>query len=261
MKKYLLITLKVLAVCGFWVFVWFLVSKKIGNDFLFPSPHDTLQALRALVKTSEFWGATLITLCRILYGIILSLIIGCGLAVITSVSSILRALLAPLMNAAKSVPVACFIIRALLWIETSSLPVFITALIVIPIVWSNVSQGIISTDKKLLEVATVFGFSPLKKLLKVYIPSVMPYFIAACRSAFGMAWKAGIAAEVLAVPKQAIGTEIYFSKLWFETPTLFAWTIVIIILSFIIEKLLIIGIEAIAKKLRVLTKGDRYAET
>ena len=76
-----------------------------------------------------------------------------------------------------------------------------------------------------------------------------------------MAWKAGIAAEVLAVPKQAIGTEIYFSKLWFETPTLFAWTIVIIILSFIIEKLLIIAIEAIAKKLRVLTKGDRYAET
>jgi NitT/TauT family transport system permease protein len=75
-----------------------------------------------------------------------------------------------------------------------------------------------------------------------------------------MAWKAGIAAEVLTVPKQAIGTEIYFSKLWFETPTLFAWTIVIIILSYVIEKLLILAISMIAKKLHIINKGDRYAE-
>ena len=75
-----------------------------------------------------------------------------------------------------------------------------------------------------------------------------------------MAWKAGIAAEVLAVPKLAIGTEIYFSKLWFETSTLFAWTVVIIILSYVIEKLLILAIGAIAKKLHVVNKGDGYAE-
>jgi NitT/TauT family transport system permease protein len=260
MKKVLISIVKTIAVLLFWVFIWFLVSKKINNDFLFPSPKDTFQALRSLVITSEFWGATLITLCRILYGIIVSLIIGCGLAVITTVSSLLKALLTPVMNAAKSVPVACFIILAWLWLDTNVLPIFITALIVIPIVWSNVSQGIASTDKKLLEVAQIFNFSSAKKLFKIYIPSIMPYFIAACRAAFGMAWKAGIAAEVLTVPKQAIGTEIYFSKLWFETPTLFAWTIVIIILSYVIEKLLILAISMIAKKLHIINKGDRYAE-
>ncbi len=260
MKKVLISILKAISVLLFWVFVWFLVSKRINNDFLFPTPTDTLQALKSLVVTSEFWGATLITLCRILYGIIVSLIIGCGLAVITSISSLLRALLAPVMNAAKSVPVACFIILAWLWLDTNVLPIFITALIVIPIVWSNVSQGIASTDKKLLEVADIFKFSSAKKLFKIYIPSIMPFFIAACRSAFGMAWKAGIAAEVLTAPKQAIGTEIYFSKLWFETPTLFAWTIVIIILSYVIEKLLILAISMIAKKLHIIHKGDRYVE-
>lgn len=260
MKKVLISIVKAIAVLLFWIFVWFLVSKKVNNDFLFPTPKDTLHALRSLVVTSEFWGATLITLCRILYGIIVSLIIGCGLAVITTVSSLLNVLLKPIMNAAKSVPVACFIILAWLWLDTNVLPIFITALIVIPIVWSNVSQGIDSTDKKLLEVATIFKFSSAKKLFKIYIPSIMPYFVAACRAAFGMAWKAGIAAEVLVVPKQAIGTEIYFSKLWFETPTLFAWTIVIIILSYVIEKLLILAISMIAKKLHVTNKGDRYAE-
>ena len=97
----------------------------------------------------------------------------------------------------------------------------------------------------------------MKKVLKIYVPSIIPYFNAACRSAFGMAWKAGIAAEVLAVPKQAIGTEIYFSKQWFETPTLFAWTVVIIILSFIIEKVLVLLIDTISKKLHFSSKEVR----
>ena len=260
MKRFLKSVAKALAVCAFWVIVWLLVSKKINNDFLFPSPKDTWQALKALIVTFDFWGTTLITLFRIIYGIVLSLLIGCGLAVITSFSRLINMLFAPMMNAMKSVPVACFIMLALLWIDTNVLPVFITALIVVPIVWSNVSQGIASTDKKLLEVAEIFKFSYAKKIFKIYVPSVMPYFIAACRSAFGMAWKAGIAAEVLAVPKLAIGTEIYFSKLWFETPTLFAWTVVIIVLSFVIEKLLILAIGAIAKKLHVVNKGDGYAE-
>lgn len=260
MKKFLKSVFKALAVCAFWVLVWILISKKVNNGFLFPSPKDTWQALKALVVTFEFWGIALITLFRIIYGIVISLLIGCGLAVITSFSKLINTLLAPMMNAVKSVPVACFIMLALLWLETNILPVFITVLIVVPIVWSNVSQGIASTDKKLLEVAKIFGFSSPKKIFKIYVPSVMPYFIAACRSAFGMAWKAGIAAEVLAVPKLAIGTEIYFSKLWFETPALFAWTVVIIILSCVIEKLLILAIGAIAKKLHVVNKGGGYAE-
>ena len=120
MKKILISVAKAISVFLFWIAVWFLASKRINNDFLFPSPSDTLKALKALVVTSEFWGATLITLCRILYGIILSLLIGCGLAVITTFSAILRALLTPIMNAAKSVPVACFIILAWLWLDTST---------------------------------------------------------------------------------------------------------------------------------------------
>ena len=243
--------------CGFWVLIWLLVSKRINNEFLFPSPQQTWNALLKLVATTEFWGATLITLCRILYGIIISLLIGSALAILTSFSSVFNALLSPLMNAIKSVPVACFIILALLWINTSDLPIFITALIVIPIVWANVSEGIHATDKKLLEVGEIFKFSTAKKIIKIYIPSVMPYFNAACRSAFGMAWKAGIAAEVLSVPQQAIGTEIYFSKLWFETPTLFAWTVVIILLSFLIEKVLVLLIDLGAKKLNAYHTYNR----
>ena len=113
------------------------------------------------------------------------------------------------------------------------------------------ASGIRSVNKELIDVAKIYDFSPPKKLLRIYIPSVLPYFLAACRSSLGMAWKAGIAAEVIAPTDKAIGTEIYFAKAYFETPDLFAWTLTVIILSILIEKLLILGLSRLSKKLRI----------
>ena len=161
-----------------------------------------------------------------------------------------------MLSVIKSTPVASFIILALLWIKRDSLPVFITALIVVPIVWSNVSEGIREVDKSLVEVTKVYKFSPLKKLIKLYVPSVAPFFMAACRSSLGMAWKAGISAEVLSTPEMAIGTELFFSKTYLDTPALFAWTLVVIILSIVIEKLFVWGLEALGRQMRVMKKGD-----
>ena len=82
--------------------------------------------------------------------------------------------------------------------------------------------------------------------------------MAACRSALGMAWKAGIAAEILATPRSAIGTELYYSKTYLETPTLFAWTLMVIVLSLVIEKLLVLGLERLGMGLKILRKEERH---
>jgi NitT/TauT family transport system permease protein len=145
---------------------------------------------------------------------------------------------------------------ALLWISRDTLPVFITALIVVPIVWSNVSEGIRSVDKDLVQVAQVYNFTAKQKILRLYVPSIAPFFMAACKSSLGMAWKAGISAEVLSTPERAIGTELYFSKTYLETPSLFAWTAVIIILSILIEKLFVLGLEKLGMRMRFFVKGD-----
>ena len=114
----------------------------------------------------------------------------------------------------------------------------IVVLMALPVVWSNVSTGIASTDPLLLEMAKVFRFSPWKRLRRVYIPSVMPHFLAACRSTLGLAWKAGVAAEVLTVPAVSIGRMLYESKLYWETLDLFAWTLTVIVLSLTFEALI-----------------------
>jgi NitT/TauT family transport system permease protein len=195
-----------------------------------------------------------------LIGIAVSLIVGSFLAIITESSKLLDALFSPLLTVIKSTPIASFIILTLLWIEKNSIPVFIISLIVVPIVWSNISAGIRSVDKNLFEVSRIYSFSIPKRILKLYIPSIFPYFLAACKASLGMAWKAGISAEILSTPKDTIGTELYFSKTYLETPSLFAWTVVVIILSIIIEKIFVYGLEALGKRLRLLKKGDENAK-
>ena len=260
MKKILLLLGKILAVTAFWGMVWVLLSKRIGNDFLFPSPTSVFAELGRLFGQKSFWLTTSISLLRVLWGILVSWVIGSALAYLLYVSRLLNVLVSPLLTAIKSTPVASFIILALLWMERGVLPVLITALIVIPIVWANVTEGIRSVDQSLVEVARVYRFPIPKRVRVLYVPSVAPYFMAACKSSLGMAWKAGIAAEILATPEYSIGTELYYSKAYLETPTLFAWTLVVILLSVLIEKLLVLGLEQIGTRLRLLPKGGQYAE-
>ena len=235
----------------FWILIWALLAHKINIELLLPSPSATLKAIGTLAMDADFWQITALSILRILIGIIAAVAIGVILGVLTANIWSADSLLSPLMTVIKATPVASFIILALLWIDRNTLPIFITVLIVLPIVWANISQGIRSIDRGLLEVAKVYRFPFGKRLSKVYIPSVMPYFLAACRASLGMAWKAGIAAEVLCTPQKAIGTQIYLSKTYLETTELFAWTLVVIIMSVIIEKLLIASLSHLARKLRI----------
>lgn len=250
-KKSLIKLISTIASILFWVLVWAIASLKVGNEFLLPDPILTAKRLFELSAEKEFWISASSSLLRILMGIIIAVAFGTLGAVLSSTLNAADSLFSPLLTVIKATPIASFICLAYLWIKPSTLPIFITALIVLPIVWSNVASGIRSVNKELIDVAKIYDFSPPKKLLRIYIPSVLPYFLAACRSSLGMAWKAGIAAEVIAPTDKAIGTEIYFAKAYFETPDLFAWTLTVIILSILIEKLLILGLSRLSKKLRI----------
>ena len=234
-------------IAAFWALVWLLLARRVDSELLLPGPGLVLATLWALVKTAAFWQSVALSMLRIVAGVAAAVTLGTLLAVVTERFSALRSLLSPALTVVKSTPVASFIILALVWMGRDVLPGFIALLMVLPVVWSNVSTGIAQTDPQLLEMARVFGFGPMKRLTKLYIPSVMPYFLSACRGSLGLGWKAGIAAEVLTLPGVSIGKRLYESKLYLETPQLFAWTLVVILLSLGMEKLL----------LAVLPKAER----
>ena len=240
MNKTLKKVLQILISLIFWFAVWAIASYRVNSEFLLPSPINTLKIVGELICSSEFWALALNTLHRIFLGILYAVLSGIFLAVLTTRFSFADILIAPAMSAVKATPVASFAFLAVLFISHDLLPIFIAALLVVPIVWTNVSTGIRSVSPEHKQVAQIYRLSLPKQITKLYIPSVLPYFLAACRSAIGLAWKAGVAAEVLCPPRSAIGTELYFAKTYLETDKLFAVTLLTIIFSIILEKMILL---------------------
>ncbi len=219
-----------------WVALWQLAAMYIGKEVLLASPLQTIQALVDLIGQPVFWHTVFYSIGRILTGFTLAVIIGVVLAALSSAFTFAEILLTPLLGVIKSVPVASFIILLLLWIKGSKLSVRISFLMVLPVVYNNMYTGLVTMDKKLLEMAKVFRLSTKKKLLYIYLPRLLPYFTAACTTALGLCWKSGVAAEVIAMPPMSIGNRLYETKLYMETAQMFRWTVVIVIISFLAEK-------------------------
>ena len=218
-----------------WLLLWEIAARAVGVDLVLPGPLRVAGTLAGLAARKEFWLSIAVTLGRILTGFCLGTILAVLLGVLTSFSKTANVFFAPAIRIIRAVPVASFIILALLWVGKSRVPVLISMMMVIPVVWENLSGAIADTDPKLLEMGRAYRFSRLKILRAIYLPSVLPSLEAGCLTAMGLAWKSGIAAEVLSQPKNAIGSNVYNSKVYLETPELFAWTLTVIGLSLIIE--------------------------
>ena len=223
----------------FWTAVWYLAALAQDNPLLLPTPVQVLRCLGNLMLTASFWQITVVSICRILLGVVSAFILGVILAVLTTNSRLLETLIAPAMTAMQATPVASFTILVLIWMDRDFVPVLICGMMVLPVVWNSVSAGIRVTDRQLLEMAQMYRLPRSRVLRRIYIPSVMPFFRTACSSGLGLGWKAGIAAEVLTVPKRSIGRMISDSKLYLLTEELFAWTLAVIVLSLLLQKVML----------------------
>ena len=241
-------TLRTLAVVLFWLLIWQLAAALVGQELLLPSPLRVARELLRLAGGAEFWLTVAQSIRRVLTGIVSAVLLGILLALLTHKSAALRALLSPVMTLVKSTPVASFIILALVWLGRDVVPPVIAALMVLPVVWANVSQGLDGIDPQLLELAQVFRLPRGRVFRRITLPSVLPHLRAALCSALGLGWKAGVAAEILTVPARSIGKRIYEAKIYLETTELFAWTAAVVLLSLVIERLLLRLVGRIGKK-------------
>ena len=200
------------------------------------SPVRTVLRLISLMGEAAFWQAVGVTFGHILLGFLLGAVSGALLAALSGWRREARILFSPLMRVVKATPVASFVILALIFIRSRNLSVFISFLMVLPIMYTNILTGIDGADPKMLQMAKVFRMSRARTAASVYLTAVYPHFLAACGLALGMCWKAGVAAEVIAVARPSIGAELYLAKLNFATADIFAWTLAVVLLSLIFER-------------------------
>jgi NitT/TauT family transport system permease protein len=222
--------------------VWHIAALAVGNDLLLVTPLAVARRLCELVVTADFWATLGATFVRIVGGFLLALALASVLAGLSAAVPMIETLLRPYVAVIKSVPVASFIVMALLWLSSRRLALFIAFLMVFPILYTNILQGLRAADPELLEMAKIFRLPPGRRVRCIYLPALRAPLLAGCRTALGMCWKAGVAAEVIGVSAGSIGGKLYDAKAYLEIADLFAWTVVIVAVSAAFERLFLFAL-------------------
>lgn len=252
LKKFI----KAALVAAFWLIIWELLSIAAGKEVLLPSPVTVARKLIELFCTSKFWKSCAMSLARITAGLFAGALLGTVFGAASVKFKTVDAIFSPVFSVIRATPVASFIILALVWIGRGNVPSFTSFLMVMPVVCSSVTTAVRGTDRQLLEMLHTLRVPRSKILTSLYIPTVLPSFAGGFRTSLGLAWKAGVAAEVLCTPSLSIGTSLYESKVYLETAELFAWTVTVVIMSMILEHLFDFFAKRIQNKY-ALNGGDR----
>ena len=226
------------AVFVFWAAAWQGAAMALGNGGLFlATPAATLAALARLAPTADVWARIGFSSLRILAGFGLAVAFGLALGAAGARWPAVGALLAPPMQIIRAMPVASFVILALLWVDGGNLSVVVSFTHVLPVVYAGVTAGIADTDAALLEMARVYRLPLARRLRYIWLPGIFPAFCESCVAAMGMCWKSGVSAEVIGLPDHSLGDALYRAKITLSTPDVFAWTLVIVLLSALLSRL------------------------
>lgn len=251
MKNSITLEVKVIrkvTIIAFWIGLWEVFSIIIGNGILLPSPFEVVKSLSFLIKKEYFWKSILGTLIRVISGVSISIVLGICLGIFAGVISFIEEFLQPVVVSIKATPVMSIIIIALVWFTSSNVVIFTAILICFPIVYTNVLEGVKSVDENLIQMAKLYKVKKRYILKDIYIPQLSNYIISGIFMCMGIGWKVSVASEVLSTPKYSIGINILNDKSMLETSELFAWTVVVILLSFIFEGLFKCFINMLKKK-------------
>lgn len=224
----------------FWIAVWHFGALAINKKLILkiPLPFETFKEFISLCGEKSFWQTVGVSVAHILLGFVLGAVLGVVFGLLSEKYLVFRAFTSPVHHLVKTVPVAALIILAWLWIPSSVLPSFISFLMVLPIVWSHTSSGVAAIDGKLVEMARVYSLSKRDIFFKVKLPLVSPFLRAGCTTALSIAWKSGVAAEVISSPTGSLGALLNGAKTSINYTRVFAVTLTVVLLSVAFEKIL-----------------------
>lgn len=226
-----------------WIILWIIINRVSANPILFPSPFKVIKSLIVILKSKESYINILSSIINIGLGLIVGVILGIILGYISYKSNLLKEIILIPINIMKATPIASIVIILLVWFTSKHLPITVVMLIVIPNIYYSVYEALINVDSNILELADVFRVQRNKIIRFVYISKIKEFLIPSIIVSIGLAWKSGVSAEIIALVKNSIGESIYYSKLYLDISELFAWTIIIIVISkgfeYIITRLLL----------------------
>lgn len=230
--------------------IWAFLARTIDNEVIVPRLASTFISMLEIIKDPGFLNIVGSTILRTLLGFLISLFLAISLGVLSGISKTLYSFMEPILKLLNSIPTIAIILLALIWLNNEFVPIFVGFLMVFPILFESVLKSIVDVDKDIIQMAYLYKVSKLGIIKNIYIPSILYSLSGIFKSALGINLKMVIGGEVLSQPKYAIGSSLQLERMYLNTPGVFAWIIIIILISIIFDYMV--------KALKCFSKIDRW---
>jgi sulfonate transport system permease protein len=212
-----------LVLIGIWQL---LASTGEINTTLTSSPAEVASAFWKLLTNGELTSNLVISLRRMLVGLVIGVPIGLGLGIVAGLSRLGEELVDSTMQALRVVPFVSLVPLFMLWfgIGESSKVALVAFGVAFPI-YLNTYSGIRSVDAKLIEAARVFGLGRAGLIRRVIVPGALPSILVGLRYALGIAVIALVVAETIDA-NSGIGALVANARQFLETDIVFVGIVV-----------------------------------
>ena len=237
-RKTFFIFLGCLLILGIWQ-----VASIFTESIAISSPMETLKALIHLSGTPDFYKHFFISLERVLIGILIGGLIGFILGIFAGLFEDIRNLLEPIRWVAMSIPPVTVLVVVMLWLGMGTkMVVSMAAFLLAPVIYVNTVAGMQLVDKNLINLAKVYRFSFRSKLTYLYIPALAAPLIAGMVQIVCSGIRVVVLAEVMG-SVDGIGAVVAESGNSLDTPVLFAWVLVCVLLVAFFQYLILSPVE------------------
>lgn len=218
-----------------WIIIWQIMASFIKEEILLPSPLIVFKKFIYLLGQVDFYKAIFLSTIKIIAGFLISIAIGVIFAYLAYKYKLFYDFISPLIRIFRSIALASLVIFLLFWANKDYLSIYISFIMAMPLIFQNVYDGLSDIDKNILQMADIYKVSEIKKIKYIYKVKVKAFLYSSIISISGLVFKAGIAAEVIGLPKNSIGNNLYNAKVYLDMPNLFAWTLAILLISSFFE--------------------------
>ena len=217
------------------VLVWIIAYYSVRNDYIIPSFSDTIVSFGKCFAEASFWIAFFNTLLRTVIAFAVSFILAAALALGSVLSKTFSAFIKPIMVILRTLPTLAVILLLLVWTNPKIAPVVVTALVLFPMIYSQIIAAVGGIDEGLKEMAEVYRISKRDKLMKMYLPLISPNILSQTGSNFSLGIKIMISAEVLANTYKSLGGLMQTARIYVEMPRLAALTVIAVLFGLIVD--------------------------
>ena len=214
--------------------LWLLAARNMPA-FVLPGPEKTFNALLMLWRSDTLLHDIGVTFSRVFSGFLLATAVGTIAGLALGASRRLAQFFEPLLAVFNTVSSAIWAIFAIIWFGISNATtVFVVFMTSMPLILTNVWQGAQTVERQYVELARSFRMSRVQTLLKIYLPTILPYFFSGARLAFGFGWRVSLVAETLGA-SDGIGYRLRQAGDLVQTDQVFAWTLLLVSLMLLLE--------------------------